>query len=305
MRQLNKITKVSYSIILGLVMGPAVAATYQLSDTTDMIGEIQTTRVMLGESLADIGRRFDIGIFEMIEANPQLSPKRPRRGASVTIPSQFILPAGLRQDMVINLAEMRIYFFHKDRTQVSTYPIGIGRKDWETPLGTGKIIQKVKNPSWTPPQSIRAWYDENKLFLPDVVPPGPTNPLGDHAMRLSIPGYLIHGTNRPSGIGLRTSSGCIRMYPEDVAELFDLVPIGAKVRIINKPYKVGRHKGQTYIEAHKPLSGEMYRVLTPQEMLEQAFIESAIDIQHVDLDAAVKASQHAHGYPELIELDKL
>jgi len=305
MHWLRKINNIIYHLSLSLVICPAIAATYPINEDNDMIGAIQTTRVMMGESLADISRRFDIGIFEIIEANPQLSPRNPRRGALVTIPSQFILPSGLRQGMVINLAEMRVYYFHQDKKHVSTYPIGIGRKDWETPLGTGTIIQKVKNPSWTPPQSIRDWYEANKLFLPDVIPPGPQNPLGDYAMRLSIPGYLIHGTNRPSGIGLRTSSGCIRLYPEDIEELYGLITIGTKVRIINKPYKIGRHNGKIYIEAHQPLSGEMYRVLTPEEMLEQAFIESEVDVKIVDLDAAVKASKQASGYPELIELDNI
>jgi L,D-transpeptidase ErfK/SrfK len=303
MYKLNKIKQLSYQLILSFALCPAMALTYTLDDKSDVIGEMQSTRVLLDQSLADIGRRFDIGIFEMIEANPKLSPKNPRRGALVTIPSQFVIPVGLRKDLVINLAEMRMYYFHPNKKQVTTYPIGIGRKDWETPLGSGTIIQKVKNPSWTPPQSIRDYYDEHNMYLPEVVPPGPKNPLGDYAMRLSIPGYLIHGTNRPSGIGLRTSSGCIRMYPEDIEELYNLVPIGTKVRIINKPYKVGRHNGRVYIEAHRPLSGEMYKALTPEQMLEQAFIEANVDIMNIDFKEALKATQMNLGYPQLIELE--
>jgi L,D-transpeptidase ErfK/SrfK len=299
----RKVIKISSWLILSLIAHCAFAATYPIKKNTDLVGSIDNTRVMLGESLADIARRYDIGIFEMIEANPKLSPKNPRRGALATIPSQFILPAGPREGLVINLAEMRIYYFHKDKKHVSTYPIGIGRKDWETPLGSGKIIQKTKNPSWVPPQSIRDWYKENNMHLPDIVPPGPKNPLGNYAMRLSIPGYLIHGTNRPGGIGLRTSSGCIRMYPEDIEELFSFVDLGTSVKIINKPYKVGKHNGKAYIEAHKPLSGEMYRTLTPEQMLHEALIESNINLDQIDIDAAIQSSQYAYGYPESIHSD--
>lgn len=278
----------------------ASALTFAINPNSDIVGSVQTATVLDGETFDDIGTKFDVGIYELIEANPGVDPWQPEPGTALVIPTQYILPSGKRTGIVINLAELRLYYFHKDGRLVTTHPIGIGKKDWETPLGTGTIVQKTKDPYWRPPKSIRAWFDEHNKYLPEVVPPGPENPLGKYAMRLSIPGYLIHGTNMPGGIGIRSSSGCIRMHPEDIESLFYKVSIGDPVRIVNKPYKVGRYNGNLYIEAHEPLSGEYYHTQSDEEILAQA-LEEVLPPNAISLQAAKQASEQSHGYPALLE----
>jgi len=293
--------KIVTAIIIWSLATPTYALTYTIKKDSDIVGEVQTATVLPGESLADIGRKFDVGIYEMLASNPSLHPKRPRSGSKVVVPSQFILPTAQRQELVINLAEMRLYYFHKDGNMVSTHPIGIGREEWETPVGQGTIIQKTKDPTWRPPASIRHWYEEHEMYLPEIVPPGPKNPLGKYAMRLSIPGYLIHGTNRPSGIGLRTSSGCIRMYPEDIESLYYKIPLGTSVRIVNKPYKIGKHYGKLYLEAHQLLTGGSYEQLSSQELLEMAMIEAGAPLTKAGAESIGNAIRQSRGYPILME----
>jgi L,D-transpeptidase ErfK/SrfK len=161
---------------------------------------------------------------------------------------------------VINLAELRLYYYPSDKNQVVTHPLGIGREGWSTPVGETQIIGKKKDPTWTVPESIRKEHEEAGDPLPPVVPPGPNNPLGGYALYLGIQGYLLHGTNKPFGVGMRVSHGCIRLYPEDIEEFYLQVPIGTKVRIINQPYKVGWLDGQLYIEAHRPLNEQIKEI---------------------------------------------
>lgn len=277
----------------------ADALTFAMQPGSDIVGSVQTVTVQYGESFDSIGTKFDVGIYELIEANPGVDPWEPSAGTTLVIPTQYILPSGPRRGIVINLAEMRLYYFHKDQRLVTTHPIGVGRRDWETPLGTGKILEKTKNPSWRPPASIRAWYDAHEKYLPQVVPPGPENPLGKYAMRLSIPGYLIHGTNMAGGIGIRSSSGCIRMHPEDIESLFYKVSIGDSVRIVHQPYKIGRFRNQVYIEAHEPLSGEYYSQ-SDSAALQQA-LEAATMAGTISYSSAKRAADHSYGYPSLIE----
>lgn len=287
-------------LIFGLCIAltPVSALTFAIPPNSDIVGKIQTATVMPGESFNDIGTKFDVGIYEMIEANPGVDPYEPSSGTELIIPTQYVLPSGPRKGIVINLAEMRIYYFHKDQNLVTTHPIGIGRTEWETPLAKGKVIEKTKNPSWRPPDSIRAWYDAHEKYLPDIVPPGPQNPLGKYSLRLSITGYLIHGTNTPGGIGIRSSSGCIRMHPEDIESLFYKVSVGDPVRIVHEPYKIGYANRQFYVEAHEPLSGELYNKVSDYEALRQAIVNSHAK---VDQEAARRASKSSLGYPTLIE----
>lgn len=285
---------VSYSAL-------STALTFPIPRTNDVIGQLQTAVVMKGESFADIGRRFDLGIYEMIEANPDVDPWVPTVGSSVVIPSQFILPAGPRKGIVINLAEMRLYYYHPEERLVTTHPLGIGKKGWKTPLGTAKIIQKKENPSWRPPQSIRDDHAKRGDILPDVVPPGPDNPLGKYAMRLSMDGYLIHGTNRPGGIGVRSSSGCIRMFPEDIQSFYHKVALGTSVRIIHAPYKFGRYNNKLYLEAHEPLSEQYYSQKKDAATLyAEALEEAKMDNKDLDWIFAEQAIEQSDGYPTLI-----
>ena len=302
MTNINKIGLIT-TILIGwaLVAPAAFALTFVIHSGSDIVGSVQSAMVREGEDFEDIGKKFDVGFYELMEANPGVNPYHPRAGTALIIPTQYILPSGPRKGIVINLAELRLYYFHKDQKLVTTHPIGIGRPDWETPIANGKITEKIKDPAWHPPDSIRAWYDEHDMYLPDVVPPGPQNPLGQYALRLSIPRYMIHGTNMPNGIGLRSSSGCIRMHPEDIESLFYKVSTGDSVRIINKPYKIGKRGSLVYAEAHEPLSGSYYNMQSHDEILEQALEEAAIVGIKFNSDIARKSLKRSKGYPTLIE----
>jgi L,D-transpeptidase ErfK/SrfK len=249
-----------------LTPSPAPAPSYRFplpEEGTDIIGELQVTTSRYEDTLADIARRYDLGFNEIVAANPGVDPWLPGKGTQVVLPTQFVLPGGTREGMVLNLASMRLFYYPKagpnTPAEVITHPVGIGREGWQTPQGTARIIQKITNPAWTVPESVRREHAERGDPLPPVVPPGPDNPLGDFAMRLSLPGYLIHGTNKPWGVGLRVSHGCVRLYPEDIARLFPEVPVGTPVRIINEPYLAGWRNNQLYLEAHQPLSEDTRR----------------------------------------------
>ncbi len=296
--KLSKAVLSIFSVIGAFLSLNAFALTFSIQPNSDIVGSVQTVTVQYGESFDSIGTKFDVGIYELIEANPGVDPYEPASGTTLIIPTQYVLPSGPRKGIVINLAEMRLFYFHKNSNLVTTHPIGVGRREWETPLASGKIIDKTKDPYWRPPASIRAWYNSRDLYLPDVVPPGPENPLGKYAMRLSIPGYLIHGTNMPGGIGIRSSSGCIRMHPEDIESLFYKVSIGDPVRIVHQTYKVGRYNGQLYIEAHEPLSGELYNRQSDSENLMHAL--EAASATSVGFNAAKNAAERSYGYPTKI-----
>ena len=229
----------------------------------DIVGTVQITAARQEDTLLDIARRYDLGYEEIIAANPDVDPWLPGEGTSVVLPTQFILPRQKRHGLVLNLASMRLFYFPEPKpgqaAEVITHPIGIGREGWRTPQGTTRITQKLEKPAWTVPESVRKEHLRLGDPLPPVVPPGPKNPLGEFAMRLSRPQYLIHGTNKPWGVGIRVSHGCVRLYPEDISRLFPQVPVGTKVRIINEPYVAGWRDGQLYLEAHQPLSEELKR----------------------------------------------
>ncbi|MBX3615903.1 MAG: L,D-transpeptidase family protein [Nitrosomonas sp.] len=226
----------------------------------DIFGQIRTTQASRTETLLDIARQYDIGQIEILLANPAVDRWLPEDGATVILPSRYIIPQGERKGLLLNLPEMRIYYFPEpkkgEKPIIITHPVGIGRMDWVTPLGISKIVEKKKDPSWIPPKSLQMDRIANgEPPYPSIVPPGPTNPLGRHAMRLSIGSgsYLIHGTIKPFGVGMRVSAGCVRMYPEDIEALFDKVPIGTQVQIVNQPIKLGWLLGSLFIELHPPL----------------------------------------------------
>ena len=222
---------------------------YSYADKNTVIGSVKTHKIKGDESLIEVARRFGIGYNAIVEANPGIDPFIPGSGISITIPTSWILPDMASYDgIIINLSEMRLYYFSKHSSPiVRTYPIGIGSEGNETPVGVFKITEKVVKPSWHVPESIR----KEKPELPPVVPPGPDNPLGSHALRLSAKSVLIHGTNRPFAVGRRASHGCIRMYPEDIPKLFQAVPNRSKVTIIRQPVKVGVSNSRVFIEIHK------------------------------------------------------
>lgn len=233
----------------------ALGAAYDIpADGSDVVGEISVTTATFDDTLLDIARRHGVGYQDIVRANPDVNVWVPGDGTDIVLPTQFVLPPGPREGIVLNLAEYRLYYFPKpaagETAKVITYPISIGRQDWETPIGVTKIVAKAVNPSWYPPQSVREEHAAEGRPLASVVPPGPDNPLGRHAMRLGLPGYLIHGTNKPAGVGMRVTHGCLRMFPEDIESLFDLVSVNTQVRIINEPVKIGWRGEELVMEVH-------------------------------------------------------
>ncbi len=223
----------------------------------DIIGQLITVNSNDTDTFLDIARKFDIGYNEIVQANPGIDPWQPAPRSSILVPSLYILPNAPKQGIVINIPEMRLYYYpqpEKEHTpMVITYPISIGKEGWLMPLGESKVTVKIENPSWTVPPSIREAYNKEGYDLPSVVPPGDKNPLGKFAMKLGSSGYFIHGTNKPHSIGMRVSYGCFRLYPEDIEELIYMTPKGTPVTVVNQPFKVGKHHGKIYIEAHPPL----------------------------------------------------
>ena len=213
------------------------------------IGEIETYEAAYEDTLVHLARRHDLGFVELRSANPMLDPWIPGEGAEVVLPKRHLLPDAPREGIVINLAEMRLYAYLNGDEAPSTFPLGIGREGLDTPMGETTVIRKKEGPTWRPTQRMR---DEDPK-LPAVVPPGPDNPLGTHAVYLGWPTYAIHGTARPYGIGRRVSSGCIRMYPEDIIKFFEKVPVGTKVNVIHQPIKVAWIGNELFLEAHSTM----------------------------------------------------
>jgi len=232
---------------------PASSATtgvWRVNPDSALVGRTLAYVARHEDTLLDVARRFGMGLAEMQLANPGVDLWIPGEGTVIRLPSRFILPAAPRSGVVINVREMRIYYYSKDRAVVRTWPISIGRVGWETPLGETRIVRKAVRPSWTPPESIREEYRERGEPLPRVVRPGPDNPLGSHALYLGFPAYLIHGTNRPFSIGMRVSHGCVRMYPEHIVELFDLAENGTPVTLVDQGIKTGWAGRELYMEIH-------------------------------------------------------
>lgn len=211
----------------------------------DVIGQMGETRAQEDDTAFDIARRNDLGLLELLEANPGLNVWRPDRDRVLHLPTAHVLPSGRREGIVINLGDLRLYYY-RDGQAVLTAPIGIGRDGLSTPIGRTAVKAKFVNPFWYPTRAHRA---ENP-GLPFAVPPGPDNPLGRYALQLEWSRYLIHGTNKPDGIGQLVSRGCVRLYPEDIAQLFALVEVGTPVRVVDEPVKLGWRAGQLFLEAH-------------------------------------------------------
>lgn len=234
----------------------ARAATYPLPPPgEDLVGELAHDFTAEEDTLADLARRHRLGYEELALANPGVDRWLPGDGTVVLLPTRYILPAGPREGIVVNIAELRLYYYRKSArgapAVVETFAVSAGREDWKTPRGRMRIAQKLENPAWYPPRSIRDEHKADGRLLPAVVPPGPDNPLGPLALKLSIPGgYFIHGTSKPFGIGMTVTHGCLRLYPEDMEALFKRVPVNTPVRVVNQPYKTGWKNGILYVEAH-------------------------------------------------------
>lgn len=287
-------TALVLAILWLLSPGDFAAATEFSGHGREVVGATNHYAVKKGETLIEIARAFGLGFNEVADANKDVDPFIPKAGTLIRIPLLWVLPDKPRHGgIVINLSEMRLYFFHgRDGGSVSTFPIGIGDEGSDTPVGRFTVTRKTANPAWHVPPSIR----REKPHLPARVPPGPDNPLGAHALRLSRGSILIHGTNKPWGVGRRVSHGCIRLYPEDIARLFHLVPVGARVTITRQPVKLGVMNGRVFIEVHKGEDSEY-----PREAIR--LIRARKLLLRIDQAALFTALQEKNGVPTDISVN--
>ena len=265
-----------------------------------IIGEIETYVTRYEDTLVDLARTHGLGYTEMVTANPGIDPWVPGADVEITLPKAHILPSVERKGLVLNLADQRLYHFMPDGTSVDTAPLGIGDEGWDTPQGETKVVRKKHRPTWYVPKSIR----EQDPELPAYIRPGPQNPLGEHALYLGWPAYLIHGTNKPLGVGRRVSHGCVRLYPEDIARMFATVPVGTPVRVIDQEVKLARMDGQLWLEVH-PNPDQVHEVeqtgtlspSKPPEFEYQVVTAAGNDQHRIDWDMAQKAAMERRGMP--------
>lgn len=304
------ILRFALCVVLFLAAGLAQAEVYDRPPQgDDLIGQVMHITADHEDTFVALARRYNVGFNELRLANPDVDPWLPGEGTKITIPTRHILPNTPRQGIVVNLAEMRVYYYPSESDQyagkVFTYPISIGRKGWGTPLGTTTIVRKNDHPAWYPPESIRKEHAAEGDPLPQVVPAGPDNPLGEYAMYLGFPSYLLHGTNSPAGIGLRVSHGCLRMFPEDIAALFAMAEVGTQVTIVNQPYKFGWHNGKLYMAAYPPdATGEApVRSYTPWI---KALISATRGRPNISInwDKAQTTAQKATGIPVAVPAEQ-
>jgi L,D-transpeptidase ErfK/SrfK len=292
-------------ILLGwlLVTGHCEATTYILPpDGQSLVGKLQQDQVRPGETLLDIARRYSVGLVEMQDANPGVDAWLPSVGQRVVIPTQHLLPDVPREGIVVNLPELRLYYYPPampgTQRVVMTYPLGIGSEGRAIPVAETRVIEKKVDPPWVVPDSILAEHEAEGDPLPKVVPPGPDNPLGRYALRLGLSSFLIHSTNHPFSVGMRISHGCLRMYPENIEELFNKVAVGTPVRIIDAPYKVGWQGGVLYLEAHPPLAEAGHTPssnLTPMVVAVTDVVSSRLD--DPAWQAAARVATQGSGIP--------
>jgi len=285
---------------LGLAIGAQSdvrAETFRLAHPGDsVIGAPFYVKTRKKDTLLDFARQNNQGYDDMNKANPRVDMWLPGEGSEALIPSFWVLPNIPRSGIVLNRAEKRLYYFPpEDPDRIETYAISVGKDGWETPLGTYSIIEKKKDPTWTPPESVRQSHAEYGDILPPVVPAGPDNPLGQYAMRLSNPSYLIHGTNKPWGMGLPVSSGCIRMQPEGIEDLFGKVETGTQVTIVDQPYKLGWLGDDLYLEVHidKEEKRQSPRSVIPESVATAEGLE-------MDWKAVERAVSENTGLPQLV-----
>ena len=241
-----------------------------------VVGELQRVTVEGENTLSDLAREYGLGFDEIVAANPDVNPWLPGIGTEVLLPTQYVLPNTGRSGIVLNIASKRLFYYppaaEGELPVVYTFPIGIGRVGWETPTGATTVIDKARDPNWYVPLSVRREHAAAGNPLPAVVPPGPDNPLGRYVLKLDMPGYLIHGTNQPYGVGMRVSHGCVRLYPENIEYLYPQIGRGEPVQIVNEPYLLGERDGELYFEAHTPLEDD---AVTPGERLADAVLAFA------------------------------
>ena len=261
-----------------------------------IIGTLQWVVAYHEDTLPDIAREHGLGFDEMLHANPGVDPWLPGEGTRVLLPTRMILPPQ-REGLVLNVASRGLFYFDDDGVLLDTYAIGVGREGWATPTGQARVRARAKDPVWFVPASIRAEHAEAGDPLPRRVGPGPDNPLGAYAIALDMPGYLIHGTNKPYGVGMRVSHGCVRLYPEDIENLFPRVPVGTSVTILNEPFSVAEFDGRLYLEAHPPFEDDQTWQGHWEEVQGRLLQDPRVASREIDWDKARTIIEAAMGIP--------
>lgn len=293
------------SLLYILHAGSAYALTFALpKNNNTVVGEISIIQSKPGDTLRLLARRYDVGFQEMQTANPDiLSDQRLLPGTKLVVPTQFMLPPPPWQGIMINLSAYRVFYFPKDMPVVITFPIGIGKEGadyknnaWDTPTFLGYIVKKNKNPAWHPPESVRVnTWETLGIHLPAVIPPSLKNPLGEHALYTSKPGYLMHGTNYPYGVGDQVSAGCLRMLPEDVEQLFYLVPEKTPLKVFRRAVEIGMLNGQLYLEMHPKQKGVTANDLPSSDstIVSMIYLYAALHHQSVNWDNVYQVLYHS------------
>lgn len=295
-------------LVFTLISLPAYAAAGKFYDK-DYFGETVIYKSVFEDTLIHLARSNELGFVELRAANPTLDPWIPGAGKRIVLPKQHLLPEAPRKGLVINLAEMRVYYFKVPGEAPQTYPISIGREGLQTPIGKTTIVRKAEGPTWRPTDRMK----KEDPKLPDVVPPGPDNPLGTHALYFGWPQYMMHGTNKPYGIGRRVSSGCMRMYPEHIVKLFPQVPVGTQVTVVDQPIKAGWIGNQLFIEV-SPTQDQSLKIeedgvlksyeITTEDM-KRITQKAGAHADKIDWITVRKAVQEHRGYPvQILDIDQ-
>ncbi|HMB73792.1 MAG TPA: L,D-transpeptidase family protein [Gammaproteobacteria bacterium] len=297
------------SLLIGAnaLTSSAAALEFALAPGSEVVGEIQVIEAAHEDTFVRLARQYDVGYEELRQANPDVDPWLPGEGTQIVIPTQYVLPRGERRGIVINVPELRLYYFPEGGDRVITYPISIGKMEWATPYGTTSVVRKAVNPTWYPPESVRQEHAERNDPLPAVVPPGPDNPLGHRALYLGIAGYLLHGTNKPFGLGMRVTHGCIRLFPEDVEALYEHVGVGTQVRLVNQPYKLGWGDDGLYLEAHRPLNEDIETGEWTATELTRIFVAATEEHQTNNMHwrNAETVMRASHGIPRFVSVERM
>jgi L,D-transpeptidase ErfK/SrfK len=296
---------IALSCCIGFLFAVATAQALELPVRAgyDVVGEVQIINARYEDTFADLGEAHGLGFTEMVLANPDLDAWLPGEDAAIIMPTQYILPPGPRRGIVVNLPEYRLYYYSEKAGTVVTYAVGIGRDDAPSPLTDTRVRAKIGNPAWYPPESIRREHAAQGDILPAVVPPGPNNPLGPMKIQLDLPSYLIHGSNKRFGIGMRVSHGCIRMYNRDVLALAKQLPVGVPVRFIDEPIKLGINGDDLLIEVHifePPMTDELLRELRVKAVNQLAALEKERGPMLIDGRKLEDALRRVSGLPEII-----
>ena len=275
-------------------------ARFVVTDGQRLVGETQVLFSRYEDTFSDIAREYNLGFEELKAANPGIDPWLPGEDTPVFLPTHFIVPPVQREGVVLNLPSMRLFHYsaEPESNELVTHPIGIGRSGWETPVGSTKVIDKARNPVWYVPASVRKEHEEMGDPLPAIVQPGPDNPLGRFVLKLGMPGYLIHGTNQPYGVGMRVSHGCVRLYPENIEVLFDQVPIGTPVHIVNDPVLAAWGDDVLLLEVHPPLEeDERDLAALAEAVIADAMKQAGQPVSTVDPELVALVLEQQRGLP--------